>query len=47
MGHTNLNTTKKHYACWLPRANERNLAILDGFAAESQAEGRKADGRAE
>lgn len=47
MGHTNINTTKKHYARWLPRANDRNLAILDQFAAESQAEGRKVDGLAQ
>jgi hypothetical protein len=45
LGHTNIQTTLRHYARWLPRANERNLDILDAFAAESEAEGRKADGR--
>jgi len=33
LGHTNIQTTLKHYARFLPVVDERNLKPLDEFAA--------------
>jgi integrase len=33
LGHTNIQTTLKHYARFLPAVDERNLKLLDEFAA--------------
>jgi integrase len=33
LGHTNIQTTLKHYARFLPAVDERNLKLLDGYAA--------------
>jgi len=33
LGHTNIQTTLKHYARFLPAVDERNLKLLDTFAA--------------
>jgi integrase len=44
MGHSDIKTTLEHYARFLPQADDRYLAVLDAFAAESEADGRKTDG---
>jgi integrase len=33
LGHANISTTLKHYARFLPAVDERNLKLLDEFAA--------------
>jgi integrase len=33
LGHANIATTLKHYARFLPAVDERNLKLLDEFAA--------------
>lgn len=43
LGHAHLQTTIKHYAKWLPAAHERNLSILNAFAAKAPRTGLKAD----
>lgn len=43
LGHTNVNTTMRYYARFLPVTHKRNLAILDRFAAESDRDGLKKD----
>jgi integrase len=33
LGHTNIQTTLKHYARFLPAVDERNLRLLDNFSS--------------
>jgi integrase len=47
LGHTNIAVTLRHYARWLPAAEERNIALMDAFAASALSVGRKMDGRQE
>jgi integrase len=47
LGHTNIQTTLKHYARWLPAADDRIIALLDAFAASGESDGRKVDGQEE
>jgi integrase len=44
LGHSNIQTTLKHYARWLPAANQMYIAVLDAFAEQT---GLKADSAAE
>lgn len=47
MGHTKIQTTLHHYSRYINTTDDRYLALLDAFAAESVAEGRKVDGQAQ
>jgi integrase len=47
LGHTSIQTTLDFYARFLPAVDDRNLALLDSFAAEALPDGRKMDGIAE
>jgi integrase len=43
LGHTSVRTTLDHYARFLPIVDERNVTLLDTFAAASETGGRKMD----
>ena len=45
LGHTNVQTTMRHYARFLPVTSKRNVGLLDAFAADSR--GQKTDSGAE
>jgi integrase len=46
-GNPRVSTTLKHYAKFLPEVDQRNLGVLDAFAASSMGSGRKVDGTAD
>jgi integrase len=47
LGHTNIQTTLRHYKRWLPSEDDVYLARFGAFAAQASASGRKKDGEVE
>ena len=41
--HEDIQTTLRHYARFLPRVDQRNVAFLDAFAAEPATDGLTTD----
>jgi integrase len=47
LGHTDIQTTLRHYARFLPEVDDRNLSLLDAFAARAAVSGLKSDPRSQ